>query len=135
MDHIISEYIRSLIQGYFEIIVPKFSLEEDVPIKVYARTMELYKGENKKPIQKSKNVNVEQENRDVIKKLRSQDIRRIVKDNRTGNFVDNDGLVWSKETSKVIGRQVENTVRRLTNEDIELCNSKFLEYDTRMIES
>ena len=132
MDTIISDYLRSLIQGYFEIIVPKFSLEEDDPIKVYARTTELYKSENRKPIQK--NVNVEQENRDVIKKLRTQEIRRIVKDNHTGNFVDVDGLVWSKETSKVIGRQVSDSVKRLSSDDIELCNSKFLEYDTRMIE-
>ena len=133
MDAIISDYVRSLLQGYFKIIVEKFSVEEDDPIKIYARTMEIYKGE-KKPIQRAKNVNVEQENKDIIRKLRTQDIRRVLKDERTGNFVDSDGLVWSKETSRVIGRQVDDSVRRLTKEDIELCNSKFLMYDTRMIE-
>jgi hypothetical protein len=133
MEPIITEYVRDLIQGYFDVIVKKFALEKNELIKVYARTIELYKGENKKPIQRAKSVNVEQENRDIIKKLRTQDIRRIVKNNY-GNFEDGDGLVWSKETSKVIGRQVGDSVRRLTSEDIEICRSKFLEYDTRMVE-
>jgi hypothetical protein len=133
MEVVVSSYARGVVQEYFEYISKEFKIQPDDLIKMYARTIEIYKGEHKKPIQRTKISNPEDEEREVIKKLCSQESRRVTK-NKYGNFSDCDDLVWSEVSMKVIGRQIGDTVRRLTQEDIELCKANFIEFDTRMIE-
>ena len=133
MEALVSSYTRGVIQKYFEYISKNFKIKNDNLIKMYARTIEIYKGEHKKSIQRTKSSNLEDEERDVIKKLCSQESRRVTR-NKYGNFSDCDGLIWNDVSMKVIGRQVLDTVKRLTAEDIELCKSLFIDFDSRMIE-
>ena len=41
-QEIISDYVTNLIQGYFDIIIIKFSLKEEELRQVYEQTIELY---------------------------------------------------------------------------------------------
>jgi hypothetical protein len=108
---------------------------EDLADKIISKAYNTYASTNKtnKRAKKLPKISEAEDNAKLIEQARENHVIKASK-NKYGNYEEPDTHFVFSNDQIVIGKQSENGIEKLTEEDVELCKSRFLSYDTACLE-